>query len=130
MPDTPLPRGPSAQRGLLFLAQSSLQPLLGSLLSNKSRSISGLAFSYPNLEQTMSHPAPSRTLTGRKPERQIFRLQITLRNPDRTAAELAPHSQPFVAVTRDSFFSEDGEGEEGGDREGAESSSNTQENTR
>lgn len=103
MPDTPLPRGPSAQLGLLFLAQSSPRPLLGSLPSNKSRSISGLAFSYPNLEQSMSHPAPSRTLTGRKPEMQIFHLLITLRNPDRTTSELGPRSQPFVVVTRDSF---------------------------
>ena len=104
MPDTPLPRGPSAQLGLLFLARSSPWHLLGSLPSNKLRSISDLSFSYPNLEQTMSHPAPRRTLTGRKPERQIFRLLITLRNPDRTAVELGPRSQPFVAVTRTVSF--------------------------
>lgn len=92
---------------------------------NKLQTISGLASSYPNLEQTMSSPAHGGTLTGRK-----FRLLTTLRNPDKTAAELGSCSQPFVAVTRDSLFSEDGEGEEGGDREGAESSSNTQENNR
>lgn len=124
-PDTPLPRGPSAQL-------RSPPPLAWLLTSfqflsdyNKLQTISGLASSYPNLEQTMSSPAHGGTLTGRK-----FHLLTTLKNPDKTAAELGSCSQPFVAVTRDSLFSEDGEGEAGGDSEGAESSSNTQENNR
>lgn len=122
------PASHSAPQGFIRTAQPPHPPTLTSPLAIFIRllqTISGLASSYPNLEQTMSSPAHGGTLTGRK-----FRLLTTLRNPDKTAAEPGSCSQPFVAVTRDSLFSEDGEGEEGGDREGAESSSNTQENNR